>query len=115
MLDTMPPVKMSGGQARYKPAAAVGDRAYGTAEVIAQVVRRRIESMLAPRSSQVHGSGLGKVRFVIERTLSWIGNYRRLKLCYERKAEHWQAMNELAACVICANRIERIHQKKMAA
>ena len=117
MLDSMPPVKMPGrGRPRYKPDAAVGDAAYGTKQVIAEVVKRRIEPMLAPRARTGHGSGLGKVRFVIERTLSWIGNYRRLKLCYERTGEHWQAMNELAACVICANRIRSItDQARLAA
>lgn len=108
MLDSMPPVRMPVGRPRYKPSAAMGDRAYGTKEIIAEVVQRRIVSLLAPRSSKVHGSGLGTVRFVIERTLSWMGNCRRLKLCYERTGEHWQAMNELAACVICANRIESL-------
>lgn len=116
MLDAMPPVRMPAGRPRYKPAAAMGDRAYGTKEIIAEVAQRRIESLLAPRASKVHGSGLGKVRYVIERTLSWMGNYRRLKLCYERTGEHWQAMNELAACVICANRIRSLmSQGKIAA
>ncbi len=116
MLDSMPPVKMPAGRPRYKPAAAMGDRAYGTAQVIAELVQRRIESLLAPRGSKVHGSGLGKVRFVIERTMSWLGNYRRLKHCYERTGAHWQAMNELAACVICANRIQSLAaQGKIAA
>lgn len=116
MLDSMPPVKMPMGRPRYKPAAAMGDRAYGTAEVIAAVAQRRIESLLAPRNEREHGSGLGKVRFVIERTMSWLGNYRRLKMCYERTGEHWQAMNELAACVICAHRIQSLNpQGKIAA
>jgi hypothetical protein len=116
MLDSMPPVKMPVGRPRYKPGAAMGDRAYGTKQVIAEVAQRRIQSLLAPRNSKVHGSGLGKVRYVIERTLSWMGNYRRLKFCYERTGEHWQAMNELAACVICANRIQSLTlQGKMAA
>jgi hypothetical protein len=35
-----------------------------------------------------------------------VGNFRRLKLCYERFGEHFQAFHELAACLICANRIE---------
>lgn len=111
MLDSMPPVKMPAGPPRYKPTAAMGDRAYGTKEIIAEVVERRIASLLAPRNQKQHGSGLGKVRFVIERTLSWMGNYRRLKLCYERTGAHWQAMNELAACLICAKRIRSLKSK----
>lgn len=115
MLDAMPPVRMARGGVRYKPAAAMGDRAYGVAAIIAEVVQRRIESLLAPRNSQAHGSGLGQVRYVIERTMSWMGNYRRLALCYERSGEHWQAFNELAACLICANRISQLAERKAAA
>lgn len=104
MLSAMPPIKMPSGQVRYKPGKVVGDRGYGFVWTIAMVVAMRIASLLCPRGSP-HGSGLGKVRWVIERTMSWMGNFRRLKVCYERTGAHWQAMNELAACVICANRV----------
>jgi hypothetical protein len=45
------------------------------------------------------------VRYVIERTMSWMTGFRRIELCYERTGAHWQAMNELACCVICARRL----------
>ncbi len=32
----------------------------------------------------------------IERTLSWMSNFRRLELCYERFGEHLQAFRDLA-------------------
>ncbi len=116
MLDSIPPVRTPRGGVRYKPKAALGDRAYGTARIIAEVAERRIASLLAPRNSREHGSGLGKVRYVIERTMSWMGNYRRLRTCYEQTGQHWQAMNELAACIICANRIRwLLAEEKMAA
>jgi hypothetical protein len=117
MVESMPPVKMPKGPPRYKPGALVGDRGYGFPYLIAVVVAMRIASLLSPRGKhQPHGSGLGRVRYVIERTLSWVGNYRRLKPCYERTGEHWQAFNELACCLICANRIARLRaQGKMAA
>jgi len=35
-------------------------------------------------------------------------NFRRLKLCSERFGEHFQAFHELAACLICANRVEQL-------
>jgi transposase len=114
MLDSMPPVRMPRGRPRYKPGAAVADRAYGTAEMIREVLQRRIVSLLAPRNSG-HGSGLGQVRYVIERTLSWMGNFRRLTLCYERTGSHWQAFHELAACLICANRVAALAKSKVAA
>lgn len=114
MIDTLPAVRMPQGRPRRKPGELVGDRAYGVADIIAGVLERRIGSLLAPRTSG-HGSGLGKVRYVIERTLSWVGNFRRIKLCYERTGEHWQAFNELAACIICANRVAKLNNLKKAA
>ena len=114
MLDCIPPITMPSGQSRYKPSSALGDRAYGTKQVIGEVAERDIDSLLAPRSS-AHGSGLGAVRYVIEQTMSWMGNYRRIKLCYERKPEHFQAFNELAACLILLNRVRRLPEQKAAA
>lgn len=37
--------------------------------------------------------------------MSWMTGFRRIELCYERTGAHWQAMNELACCVICARRL----------
>lgn len=115
MLDAVPAVRTTRGGRRRRPSAAVGDRAYGTKDVVRQVVARRIFSMLAPRGGRTHGSGLGVVRYVIERTLSWFGNYRRLKQCYERTGTHWQAFHELAACLVLNNRVEQLHGTMVAA
>lgn len=115
MLDAVPPVRTARGGRRSRPSAAVGDRAYGTKEVVRQVVARRIFPMLAPRGSKAHGSGLGVVRYVVERTLAWFGNYRRLKVCYERTGPHWQAFHELAACLVLNKRVEQLPGKKVAA
>jgi transposase len=114
MLDSLPPVKMPSGQLRYLPNEIVGDRGYGFAWTIADVVQRRIKSLLAVRGSP-HGSGLGQVRYVIERTMSWISNYRRIDRCHEATGKSWQAMNELACCLICAKRLRSLKCQKMAA
>jgi len=70
-----------------------------------------IVSLLAPRGSP-HGSGLGKTRYVVERTLSWVSYNRRLKLCYERTGEHFRAFHVLAACVICTNRLRELGRRR---
>ncbi len=54
-----------------------------------------------------HGSGLGVIRNVVERALSWFTNYRRLRLCYEKSGMHFQAFHELAASLICVNALRR--------
>jgi transposase len=48
-----------------------------------------------------HGSGLGKVRWVVERTISWLKGLRRLRVRYDRLAVIQDAWTSLAASVIC--------------
>lgn len=110
MLDAIPPCGGAKGRPRSRPKAFQGDGAYGIKAIIAAVVRRRVRSLLAlyGKARTEHGSGLGKTRYVVERSLSWMSNFRRLKLCYERFGEHFQAFHELGACLICANRIEQL-------
>ena len=110
MLDAIPPCGGQRGRPRRRPKAFQGDGAYGIRAIITEVVRRRVHSLLAPygKARTTHGSGLGKTRYVVERSLSWMSNFRRLKLCYERFGEHFQAFHELAACLICANRIDQL-------
>lgn len=112
LLDKLPAVVGRRGRPRRKPKVFQGDAAYGTEANIREVVKRGIRALLSPygNSKRQHGSGLGKTRYVIERTLSWFGNFRRLKLCYERTAEHFQAFHELAAALICFNRLSTIRK-----
>jgi transposase len=110
LLEAIPPCTGAKGRPRRRPKAFQGDGAYGIKAIIAEVVRRRVQPLLAPygKARTKHGSGLGKTRYVVERSLSWMSNFRRLKLCYERFGEHFQAFHELAASLICANRIEEL-------
>jgi transposase len=109
MLKQFPPLRDKHGKKRTKPKAVQGDRAYGFVWIIKMVVRLMITSLLAVRG-RPHGSGLGKTRYVVERTMSWFSNYRRLKLCYERTGLHFRAFHVLAACDICSRRLERLRQ-----
>lgn len=110
MLDALPPCAGARGRPKRKPDNYQGDGAYGIQRIVEEVVARRIRPLLAPygKARTTHGSGLGKTRYVIERTLSWLGNFRRLKVCYERTGAHFQAFHEFAACIICADKLETL-------
>ena len=107
MVQKLPLIQGPRGRPRHKPDALVGDRGYGFPWIIAAIMAMGIQSLLDPRGS-AHGSGLGKVRYVIERTMAWFGNWRRLRVCYEKTPAHWQAYNQLAACMICFRRLHRL-------
>lgn len=88
------------------PPVLMGDRGYGFPYLIAIVLLYGIVSLLSPRGKKhPHGSGLGEQRYVVERTMSWWTHFRRINFCYERKGEHFQGLHELAACVLCANKL----------
>jgi transposase len=53
------------------------------------------------RRREAHGSGLGKVRWVVERTISWLKGLRRMRVRYDRLVEIQEAWTTLAASVIC--------------
>ena len=53
---------------------------------------------LSCKTAPLYGGALFAIRAVV----IWF---------YERKGEHWQAFNELAACLICANRIEAVREE----
>lgn len=105
LLDAFPKIQGRRGRPRTRPDSLQGDAGYGFPDLIRDVRRRHIRPQLAPRGKNVpHGSGLGKTRYVVERTMAWFGNFRRIKFCYERMGEHFQAFHDLAAAIICSGR-----------
>ena len=105
LLDSMPRIPGRRGRPREKPNVALGDRAYGTPKNIASCRVRGIFPLLA-RIGTEHGSSLGVLRWVVESCLAWFGHHRRLKICYERTGEHFQAFHDLAATLICARKLD---------
>lgn len=107
MVQALPAIQGPRGRPRRKPKALMGDRGYGFDWLIAAIRERRIVSLLAARGS-AHGSGLGRRRYVVERTLRWFDHNRRLKRCYEKCNEHFQAFHDLAAALLCFNRLQQV-------
>lgn len=107
LIDAMPAVQGPRGRPRRKPGGIFGDRAYGTAAMIALMTVLGILSLLAPRGDDTRGSGLGMFRYVVERTLAGFSHFRRIRMCYECWGEHFQAFHELAACCLLVTRLRR--------
>ena len=54
-----------------------------------------------------HGSGLGRERWVVERTVSWLHQYRRLRVRYERRDDIHEAFLDIACSLICFKALTR--------
>ncbi len=48
-----------------------------------------------------HGSHLGRVRWVVERSISWIKGLRRMRIRYDRSQTSIDAWTSIAAAVVC--------------
>lgn len=59
------------------------------------------------RRGVAHGSGLGKVRWVVERAFAWLYQFKRLRIRYELRADLQQGLLELAYSVICLRRLQK--------
>ncbi len=104
LLDAIPPVVGVRGRPRHRPDEYLGDRGYGWQINIYETRRRGVIPKLARPTDTTHGSGLGRFRYVVERTLSWFNHWRRLRLCYEKCQAHIQGFHQLAAALICFKR-----------
>lgn len=40
---------------------------------------------------------------MVERTLAWLARYRRLAVCYERRADIQEALLHLGCSLVCLN------------
>ncbi|AGZ40725.1 transposase [Actinoplanes friuliensis DSM 7358] len=80
------------------------DRGYDHDKYRRLLRQQRITPKIA-RRGDAHGSGLGKHRWLVERTFSWLHNLRRLRTRYERRADIHQAMISIACSVICLRRL----------
>jgi hypothetical protein len=94
------------GTPERRPRRLYGDRAYGSAAHEAILRWMGIEPVLAHRNTE-HGSGLGKVRYVVERTIANVHQNRRLKVRYERRSDIHLAFLTLACIKICWNRLPK--------
>jgi transposase len=95
LLDAIPPLQGLSGRPRCRPDCILGDRAYD-AEKIRRALRALHISPLLARRNTENGSGLGRWRWVIERTFAWLNQFRRLRLRYEKRADMHKAFLSLA-------------------
>jgi transposase len=100
LVDAIPAVRGKRGRPRRRPRQVQGDRAYDSEPHRNELRRRKIKPVLAKRRTE-HGSGLGVLRWFVERTLSWFHQFGRLRLRRDRLPSIQQAFMTLASSLIC--------------
>ena len=108
LIAAVPALPDASGTWHRRPGCVLGDSAYGVNYVILSVMLLGIVPLLAKYQHRPHGSALGRLRYVVERTFSWFGHRRRIKLCYEKRWQHFQGFHDLAAALICFKRLQKI-------
>jgi transposase len=104
LLESVPAVRGAVGRPRRRPERLIADRGYDFDKQRRLLRRRGIEPVIARRQSE-HGSGLGRYRWVVERTFAWLHQFKRLLVRYERRAEMHEAMLALGCCLVCFRRL----------
>ena len=100
LLLAFPKVGGKPGRPKELPDEVYADRGYDSESARRLLAWLGVEPRIAKRGTP-HGSGLGKVRWVVERTVSWLKGLRRMRVRYDRLAVIREAFTTLAACVIC--------------
>jgi transposase len=91
----------------FKPQRLHADKAYDIPHLRKWLRGRRIGVRIARKGIE-SGERLGRRRWVIERTMSWLTGYRRLNHRYERHPRNYLAFLGLAAALCCYKRLARL-------
>lgn len=104
LLHSIPPIRGLVGPPIYGPDYYRADRGYGWEWNIIRVKAMGVKLLLDRSGDNTHGSGLGKLRYVVERTFPWFKAWRRLRVCYEKTLLSLIGFHTLAAAMICFNK-----------
>lgn len=106
LVEAIPPIRGKRGRPLSKPAVVQADRGYDHDKYRRPLHAAGIATEIA-RRGEPHGSGLGKTRWVVERTHAWLHNFRRLRVRFERLADIHEAFLKIACCVICWRQLRK--------
>jgi transposase len=100
----IPPIRTPAGRRRTRPTKVHADKGYDSRANRAYLCRRGITARIARR--QIESSiRLGRHRWKVERSLSWLSCFRRLQVRWDRDAGRWFAFVLVACAVVCFNRL----------
>ena len=104
LIRGIPPIRSHRGPRRRRPAKLHADKGYDYDHLRRWLRSLGIRHRIA-RKGVEPSTRLGRHRWVVERTVSWLAGCRRLHRRYERKPEHFLAFVGIAALRICFRRL----------
>jgi IS5 family transposase len=104
VVEDIPPVRTRSGRRRTRPAKVHADKGYDSRDNRTYLRRRGIKARIARRGIEP-STRLGRHRWKVERSLSWLSCWRRLQMRWDRDAGRWFAFVLLACAVVCFNRL----------
>jgi transposase len=110
LLDAIPPIKRPRGRPRRRPEKLHADKGYDYPRCRQALRRRRIKGRIARRGKD-SSARLGRHRWVVERTLAWLNQFRRLTVRYERREDIHRAFLSLGCALICWNYLQPREQR----
>ncbi|MFF8868428.1 IS5 family transposase [Streptomyces sp. NPDC015139] len=106
LIASIPPVRSRRGPRRRRPAKLHADKGYDYSHLRRWLRERGITPRIARRGTDT-SQRLGRHRWVVERTMSWLAGCRRLHRRYERKPEHFLAFTAIATSLINYRRLTK--------
>ena len=103
LVDAIPPIigpRGRPGRPRKRPAKLHADKAYDSTHLRRALGSRGITPRIARRGIDSR-ERLGRYRWVVERSLSWLLGCRRLGVRYERRADLLHGLLHLACALVC--------------
>ena len=104
LVEDIPPIRTPAGRRRTRPAKVHPDKGYARRANRAYLRRRGIKARIARREVE-SSTRLGRHRWKVERSLSWLSCFRRLQVRWDRDAGRWFAFVLVACAVVCFNRL----------
>jgi transposase len=97
---------------RGKPERLIGDRGYDSNAVRRVLKRRRIQPIIPARSNNTQATDQDgrclrryRRRWIVERTIGWLGNFRRLTVRYDRLLATYGGFFHLACVLLTLRRL----------
>ncbi|WP_198037200.1 IS5 family transposase [Nocardia sp. BMG51109] len=109
LVEAIPAVRSRRGPRRRRPGKLHADKACDRPELRLWVHRRGMAVRIARKGIE-STERLGRHRWVIERSVSWLTGYHRLNIRYDRKGIHYLGFLTLAAALTCFKKLAKARQ-----